>query len=196
MAEKIMRDQLLIFILSAFWLLFGVLWAQGQSARPWTSTQVFHTHQADLIADHWADLEELARRLGAVSPAVPGQPDLGLLADRIDHMVLEVGRVLQKRPLQPVRLQIRLLRDGFQVRQQQLALRVSPSPNQPVHLSLASYYEPRLRTIFLSLTDARLGVLVHEITHFILCESTPVPPNPEYQENLARYMEERFNAGR
>ena len=188
----------LTLILAVYLISSGAMPVLGQTAGPWTSTQVFHTNQADLISDHRADLEELARRLGAVSPAAPGQPDLGLLSDKIDAMLTEISRVLQKQPLKPVRLQIRLLRDGLQVQQQQLALRspppLPPGPSAPQ--PLASYYEPRLRTIFLSLADARLGVLAHEMTHFILCESSPVPPNPEYQENLARYMEDRFNAGK
>jgi hypothetical protein len=187
----------LTLILAVYLISSGAMPVLGQTAGPWTSTQVFHTNQADLISDQRADLEELARRLGAVSPAAHGHPDLGLLSDKIDGMLTEISRVLQKWPLKPVRLQIRLLRDGLQVQQQQLALRTPPlPPGPPAHLPLASYYEPRLRTIFLSLADARLGVLAHEMTHFILCESSPVPPNSEYQENLARYMEDRFNAGK
>lgn len=188
----------LSLILAAL-LVSWALFAQGQTAGPWisTSNQVFHTGQADLLADSRADLEELARRLGAVSPASPAQPDLGLLSDQIDAMLTEISRVLHKQPAKPVRLQIRLLRDGFQVQQQQLALRSPPlPPGPPAGRPLPSYYEPRLRTIFLSLADARTGILAHEMTHFILCESSPAVTSPEYQESLARYMEDRFNSGK
>ncbi len=161
----------------------------------WTPKQVFHTQKADIIFGQSADLHELARRLGAFGPASLPQPDLSLLANKIDRMLTEVSRVLQRWPNNPVRLQIWVLQDGLQVRQQQLALRTSP-PNQvvPGPRYLESYYEPRLRTIFLSLADVRLGILAHEMTHFILCESHPACPSETFQESLARYMEQRFNA--
>jgi hypothetical protein len=34
------------------------------------------------------------------------------------------------------------------------------------------------------------------MTHFILCESYPVWPSETFQEELARYVEDRFNAGK
>lgn len=169
--------------------------SQGLLGPP--PTQVFHTQMADIVYDNPAELEELARRLGAWTPDRP-QPDLGSLSLKIDGMLADISRVLQRWPTRPVRLTIRLLRDGFQVKQQQLAL----SAPQPRRLSppgppyLISFYDPRRRTIFLSLSDARPGVLAHEMTHFVLLESPGVRTSEEYQESLARYMEERFNAGR
>jgi hypothetical protein len=171
--------------------------ALGLAADPWSPTQVFQTREADIVYDQRADLEELARRLGALAAAAPGEPDLGLLTDKIDGMLAEISRVLQKWPLQPVRLRIRLLRDGLQVQQQQLALRAPTSPTAlPAPRPLESYYEPRLRTIFLSLADVRPGILAHEMTHFVLCEADPARSGSEYHESLARYMEDRFNAGK
>lgn len=167
---------------------------QGPLGRP--PTQVFHTQMADIVYDNPAELEDLARRLGAGAPDRP-QADLGDLSLKIDGMLAEISRVLQRWPARPVRLTIRLLRDGFQVRQQQSALSASQPrhpPSGPPYL--ISFYDPARRTIFLSLADARPGVLAHEMTHFVLLESPGARTSKEYQESLARYMEERFNTGR
>ena len=54
---------------------------------------------------------------------------------------------------------------------------------------LEAFYEPRTRTIFLSLEDLRAGILAHELTHFVLCESFAVPPPAALQEDWGRYVE-------
>lgn len=168
----------------------------GLAVKPGAARQVFHTQKADIAYEHRGELEELARRLGAVGPGSPPQADLGRLTDQIDGMLAEISRVLQRQPPAHVRLTIRLLPDGVQVQRQQLALRAAPSPHAAPGRPLESYYEPRLRTIFLSLADARAGILAHEMTHFILLESPGARTGEAYQETLARYMEDRFNAGR
>jgi hypothetical protein len=169
----------------------------GLAVKSATARQVFHTQRADIVYEHRGELEELARRLGAVGPGSPPQADPGRLTDQIDGMLAEISRVLQRQPPGHVRLTIRLLPDGIQVQRQQLALRAAPSPHGPPgQRPLESYYEPRLRTIFLSLTDARLGILAHEMTHFILLESPGARTGEAYQESLARYMEDRFNSGK
>jgi hypothetical protein len=169
----------------------------GLSVNAGAARQVFHTQKADIVYEHRGELEELARRLGAVGPGSPPQADLGRLTDQIDGMLAEISRVLQRQPASQVRLTIRLLRDGVQVQRQQLALRAAPSPHgAPGQRPLESYYEPRLRTIFLSLADARAGILAQEMTHFILLESPGARTGEAYQESLARYMEDRFNSGK
>ncbi len=184
------------YVLFAAALALWAMPALGQMPLSPMPRQVFHTRSADIVYDSRADLEELARKLGAMGP-VWSQADLGSLSDKIDGMLSEISRVLQRGPARPVRLTIRLLRDGFQVHQQQLALQTSSPQRHPsAPRYLVSFYEPRLRTIFLSLADARTGILAHEMTHFILLESPGARTSEEYQESLARYMEERFNAGR
>jgi hypothetical protein len=191
-----MKRSLLVLV-SAAAMSLGVAPAWGQAMLSRMPPSVFHTQKADIVYDHRTDLEELARKLGAIGPGSPPSADLGRLSDLIDGMLSEISRVLQKWPTNPVRLTIRLLRDGFQVQQQQMALRTPPPPRPPqAPRYLQSYYEPRLRTIFLSLADARIGLLAHEMTHFILLESPGARTSEEYQESLARYMEERFNAGK
>ncbi len=188
-----MRLSLVTALIAVFWSVPAV----SQTASPRQPTQVYHTETSDIIFTEDADLLELARRLGAAGPAGSLGAELATLAAGIDGMLAEISRVLQRRPLKPVRLRIQLLRDGFQVAQQQAAVRSALLHRVlPGRGFLVSFYEPRSRTIFLSLADARLGVLAHEMTHFLLCESSRVWPSETYQESLARYMEDRFNAGK
>jgi hypothetical protein len=190
-----MSPSRLVIILAAA-LSFGSGLPLTSAHATWVPQNIFRTQKADIIFDNQADLGELARRLGAVAPDNPNQGELSLLADKIDGMLDEISRVLQRRPLRPARLQIRLLRDGVQVKQQQMAMGLRgprahpPAPGQQM---LEAYYEPRLRTIFLSLAHARPGILAHEMTHFILCEAYPAWPSEAFQEELARYIEDRFN---
>ena len=171
-----------------------------QVLAAWKPQQVFSTQKADIWVEDIADLQELTRRLETSGTEVPGQPDVSVLAIKIDGMLAEISRVLQKWPLRPVKLQIRLFKNGLQVQQQLQALRRFPkrlvlagrvlSEQSP----LESFYDPQSRTIYLSLTDFRLGILAHEMTHFILCESYPTWPGATFQESLAQYMERRFNS--
>jgi hypothetical protein len=188
------RSSLVIILAAGLLLGFGP--PLSSAGATWVPQNVFRTQKADIIFDHRADLDELARRLGAVTPDNPHQPELGRLANKIDGMLAEISRILQKWPIRPARLQIRLLRDGMQVKQQQMALALrGPRMHRPApgNQFLEAYYEPRLRTIFLSLAHAHPGILAHEMTHFILCEAYPVWPSEAFQEELARYIEDRFN---
>lgn len=193
MGEKMAMRKAWFGITLVTHLIFGVLAGLGWASSANQRLEVFSTQQADIFYEHRADLYELARRLGVSRPGAPGPPDLPGLAAKIDGMLEEISRVLQKWPIKPVKLNIRLLRDGFQVQHQQLALRRIP-PNRALlgQGLLESFYDPCARTIFLSLMDARLGILAHEMTHFILCESYPVWPSATFQESLAQYMEGRF----
>lgn len=158
---------------------------------------VFSSRQVDIYYQTPEDLQTLARRLGLVQSGPLGRPDLQRLADQLDGMLAEIQRVLKAPPLKPVTLTIRLLPDSFQVKRQQQSLARPPhgqalaSPG-----SLLSFYEPEARTIFISLADVHIGVLAHEMTHFVLCESSAPRPGVAYQESLAQYMEKRFLSGR
>lgn len=190
-------DRLTGLVLSLLPLVFWPLTAAAQILPPRPPQQVLHAQQADLVYDHRGQMEELAVRLGVAPPAPGLPPDSGMLALRLDAMLTEVSRTLNRRPARPVKLTIRLLPDGLAVQRQQDALKGPGLPGgAPGRRSLPSFYEPQSRTVFLSLADARLGVLAHEMTHFILCESSGAWPSEAYQESLARYLEERFNTGR
>jgi len=187
-------------VILAVILAWGLVTTVSQVLATWRPHQVFSTQKADIWVEDIADLQELARRLGTVGTGAPGQPDFSPLATKIDGMLAEISRVLQKTPLRPVKLQIRVFKNGLQVQQQLQALRRFPkrlvlsgrvlSEQSP----LESFYDPQSRTIYMSLADFRLGILAHEMTHFILCESSPTWPGATFQESLAQYVERRFNA--
>lgn len=187
------RNSLVIMLAANLMLGFGP--PVTSAGATWVPQNVLHTQKADIIFDNRAALDELARRLGAVAPDNPHQSDHFRLANKIDEMLTEISRTLQRWPMSPVRLQIRLLRDGVQVKQQQLALGGGPQRHSATHGQqlLEAFYDPSRRTIFLSLAHARPGILAHEMTHFILCEAYPVWPSEAFQEELARYIEDRFN---
>ncbi len=52
-----------------------------------------------------------------------------------------------------------------------------------------AFYAPDEKTIFISVADARRGILVHEITHAILDQYFVVAPSTVIQEILAEFVE-------
>lgn len=158
---------------------------------------VFSSRQAHIFYQASGDLDLLARRLGLGQEGPGGRTDLKRLAEKIDGMLVEIQRVLKVSLLKPVTLTIRLLPDRFQVKEQQKvktrrayrSALASPGP-------LLSFYDPEARTIYISLADVHIGILAHEMTHFVLCEATPSRPGVAYQESLAQYMEKRFLTGK
>lgn len=191
----------LILFVAAVWL----SWPASTPAQPGVPPpalrrpvlqQLFHTERVDVVYDHREHLEELARRLG-VAPAAPGAPpDLGALALRLDDMLAEITRVLKRRPPPGVQLRLRLVPDALAVRREHDALSGRRSPSPTSRGWLPAFYEPKSRTLYLSLADARIGILAHELTHFVLSESPGGWPSEVFQESLARYLEERFLSGR
>jgi len=173
----------------------------SQAFATWRPQQVFSTQKADIWYRDSAELQELASRLGIAGDVAPGQPGWALLATQIGGMLEEVSRVLQKWPLRPVKLQIRLFANGVQVQQQLQALRRFPKTHVMAGRvlsdlnSMESFYDPQSRTIYMSLADFRRGILAHEMTHFILCEGHTTWPSATFQESLAQYVERRFNTG-
>lgn len=114
------------------------------------------------------------------------------LAAKIDGLLTRVSLILNIWPPNPNRLRIFLLQDGHQVRQRHLALQ--PLQERPIfgYSPMSGFYESRTRSIFISLKDLHEGILAHEMTHFILCESFAVAPPASLQEEWARYVETRI----
>ncbi|MCL6620629.1 MAG: hypothetical protein K6T55_00865 [Syntrophobacterales bacterium] len=158
--------------------------------------QLFHTERVDVVYDRREHLEELARRLGIAPPGPGAPPDLGALALRLDDMLAEITRVLQRRPPPGVRLRLRLLPDALAVRREHDALTGRGARTPAPRGWLPAFYEPRRRTLYLSVADARVGILAHELTHFVISESPGGRPSEAFQESLARYLEERYLSGR
>lgn len=87
-----------------------------------------------------------------------------------------------------------LLPDGKRVKEMEIVLRKEPIGFFENWLggwwSLESFYEANSKTIYLSLADARDGILAHEFTHHILCQTGAAR---EEQEKWAHYVEEKIS---
>lgn len=183
----------LVFLALVIW--GGLLPSQPVAAGP--PPLVFSTGQSVIYYETPEDLITLARRLGLVQGGPLGAGELKRLADRIDGMLAEIQRVLKVAPLKPVTLTIRLLPDRVKVQQQQELLARRPQKGALASRGpLLSFYDPEARTIYVSLADVHIGVLAHEMTHFVLCESSSPRPGVDYQESLAQYLEKRFLTGK
>jgi hypothetical protein len=196
---KFLKLHLVLIVLLATTCL--LVFAPGPAA----AQQVFQTQLVDIYYQNPYDLREMEQRLdfcptndftkcyfytqdpvqAALSPG---------LAVKIDGLLVKVCQMLRRQPRPGQRLRIFLLQDGRQVRQRQLVLQ--PDHRQPFFFgygSLEGFYELRTKTIFLSLADLRRGVLAHEMSHFVLCESSAVRPSEDLSEDWARYAESRLN---
>jgi hypothetical protein len=200
--ELIRARQFLVFlrclILGVIALTFCILSAQAQ--------QVFQTQSATIYYEDPVSLREMGNRLrfsqaqkfsqsyfytqdpvqAALSPG---------LAAKIDGLLVKVCLILNKWPQKTRRLRIFLLKDGKQVQQRHLVFQPfqNAGPTWFGYGRLEAFYESRTRTIFLSIEDLHAGILAHELAHFVLCESSAIPPPASVQEDLARYVESSLN---
>jgi hypothetical protein len=170
--------------------------------NPATAHQVFDTQHAVIYYENPSDLWEMERCLHDFNPVTnnyqpstysqdPAQALLAPgLAARVDGLVTKVCHLLSRRPRNNQKVRIFLLQDGRQVRQRHLVLQpFKKGPSFFGYGSLEAFYESRTRSIVLSLADLHAGILAHEITHFILCESYTRAPPASVQEDWARYAE-------
>jgi hypothetical protein len=167
--------------------------------------QIFQTQQAVIYYDNAADLLEMDRRLhfsqvknfyqGYFYSQNPGQAVLSPgLAAKVDGLFTKVCLMLSRWPKNNHMLRIFLLKDGRQVRQRHLVLQPSkPGLSFFGYDPLEGFYEPTTRTIFLSLEGLHEGILAHEMTHFVLCETAAIPPPASVQEDWARHVESRLD---
>jgi hypothetical protein len=122
------------------------------------------------------------------------QPDQGQealapgLATKIDGLLYQVCLILPKCPGKKPTLSIYLLKDSNQVRQREQLFSPFRAALSPTHQGLAGLFVARANTVYLSLEDLRVGVLAHEMTHFMLCQFTP-PPAAQVQEKWSQYVE-------
>lgn len=170
---------------------------------PTFAQECLNTKKAKIIYDSPADLQEINRRLNSSTAGFFSQQnslapcqgqDLAAsqLLAKIDNLLSKVSGLLRFDPQNSPQLTIRFLKDGQQVTK--LFQLFQPSSERPLfgYGSLPAFYEPRSRTIILSLQDLHEGILAHEIAHFILCSGrTPAPPE-YYQEDVARHIESRI----
>jgi hypothetical protein len=194
----------------AGYLYFLFLSMIGNSAliidlHPAWGQQVFKTQRTEIYYSDPSQLRKLEQHF-SFSPAEnfhqqcfftpdPVQAPLSPgLASKIDGLLARVILILNVCPKKPNSLRIILLPNGKEVRQRWLALEPFLH-DRPIfgYGSLSAFYEPRGRTIFLSLADLHAGVLAHEMAHFILNESFSRHPPAPLQEEWAQYVEANLN---
>ena len=171
---------------------------------PASAQNVFRTQEADIYYTDPSDLQVLESRLRFsqvdnfyqryVNTPDPGQAVFAAgVAVKVDGLLAKVRHILNFCPKNQERLRIFLLKNGREVQQRRLAL--NPGSGRPLfgYGAVEGFYDPMTRTIFLSLNDLRAGVLAHEMTHFLLCESCVVPTPENIQEDWARYVETQVN---
>ncbi len=171
---------------------------------PAGAQNVFRTQEADIYYVDPSDLRVLESRLRFtqvdnfyqryVYVSDPAQAVFSAgLAVKVDGLLAKVRLILNFCPKNRERLRIFLLKTGQEVQQRRLVFH--PEAKRPLfgYGDLEGFYEPITKTIFLSLDNLTAGVLGHEMTHFILCESFPVPPPESIQEEWARHVETQLN---
>lgn len=190
----------LIFLVANTCLL---VFAPGPAAAHY----IFQTQLVDIYYHDPYDLREMEQRLDfrpgndfSQSYSYIQDPMQAVLspglAFKVDGLLVKVCQLLHRCPRSGQRLRIFLVQDGRQVRQRQLALQpFHPETSFFGYGSLEGFYEIRTRTIFLSLADLRQGVLAHEMTHFVLCESSAIQPPEDLSEDWAMYVESQLNEG-
>jgi len=172
---------------------------------PAAAKQIFQTQLVDIYYQNPIDLREMEQRLNFLpgndfsqSYTFIQDPSQAVLSPRlavkIDGLLAKVCQLLHRCPRSGQRLRIFLVKDGQQVQQRRLALQAFHG-ELPFfgYGSLEGFYELRTRTIFLSLADLHEGILAHEMSHFVLCESSPIRPPEDLSEDWASYVESRLN---
>jgi len=165
---------------------------------------IFRTQEADIYYAAPSDLKVMESRLSFsqvnnfyqsyVYAPDPAQAVFAAgLAAKVDGLLAKVRQILNFCPKNRERLRIFLLKNGGEV--QQRLLTFNPAAERPLfgYGGLEAFYEPRTKTIFLSLSGLHAGILAHEMTHFLLCESFMAPPPGNIQEDWARYVEMQVN---
>jgi len=164
--------------------------------------QVFSTQRSTIYYENPVSLWEMERRLSFSQvqnfsqsyfyTQDPVQVALAPgLAAKIDGLLVKVCLILGRWPKNSQDFRIVLLKDAKEVQQRHLVFQPFQNAGSSLfgHGDLEGFYEPRTRTIFLSLADLRAGILAHELAHFVLCNSFVVPPPASVQEDWARYVE-------
>jgi hypothetical protein len=186
-----------LIILLIAGLIPGVSAARAQNVFQTKRVKIFYTNPTDL-----QEMErrlpfspvEASRQLYFYTPVPSPDNPVPMLAAKVDGLLTRVCMILNMWPKKGPPLRIYLLKNGQEVRQRQLAL-------QPFHQEgsfgedddpLEGFYDPLTRSIFLSLADLRVGVLGHEMTHYVLNEAFPVPPPASVQEHWAHYVERQL----
>jgi len=106
------------------------------------------------------------------------------VANKVDVLIEKVVTILEMFP-RDVRFSIVLLASDNEV---QSIYRTKYRRN----VDYIAFYYPRDKTIFISVSDVRLGVLAHEIAHVIIDSYYGVRTPTKIHEVLAQYVEEHL----
>jgi hypothetical protein len=114
------------------------------------------------------------------------QPVCTELCPKVDGLLFKVCKILPKCPSRQPLLTIDLLGDGSKVRQQYSII----SPFQTSHSddSLEGFFASGFNVIYISMRGFRTGILAHEMTHYFLCQFSPIP-EIDLQEKWAQYVD-------
>jgi len=114
------------------------------------------------------------------------QPLCPALCSKVDGLLFKVCKVLPKCPSRQPLLTISLFEDGSRVRQQYTI--ISPFQTTFSDDSLEGFFSSGFNVIYISMKDFRTGILAHEMTHYLLCQFSPIP-DIELQEKWAQYVD-------
>jgi hypothetical protein len=190
-----LRNYLIILCIAG--LMPSVSAARAQQVFQSEGLKIYYTDPADLV-----ELErrlpfspaEASRQLYFYTPVSSPDKPVPLLAAKINGLLTRVCMILNVWPKKRRPLQIVLLKNGREVKLRQLALmpfRYGTSFWEDD--TLEAFYESLTRSIYLSLPDLRVGILGHELTHYVLTQAYRIPPPVSLQEEWAHYVESRLD---
>jgi hypothetical protein len=122
-----------------------------------------------------------------------GEVNFPQLAAKVDSLLLRVCQILSLPPPSKQKpLRIFLLADAKEVRKLYVFLNPGERSSLFGYGSMEGFYEPRSRSIFVSLRDLHAGILGHEMGHHVLCTVPRTPIAEPVQEDLCRDLETRI----
>ncbi len=108
------------------------------------------------------------------------------VAAKLDMLVEKVMRILVQTPPRQTRFTVELLPSETDIRKI-YSVRYGKGDDY------IAFYSPTENTIFISIDDARLGVLVHEIAHAIISKLFYNAPTKMIHEALAQFVEDHID---
>jgi len=190
-----------------FFVVFLWMWTGGlvilPGSRPAWAQQTFTTQRAKIVYQDPAQLEAMERRLRLTPVAgfsqsyqpvqKAGEVSFPQLAAKIDGLLVKVSQILSMPlPAKQKPLRIFLLADAKEVGKMYVFLNPGEKSSIFGYGSMEAFYEPKSRSIFISLRDLHEGVLGHEMGHHVLCTVPRVPLAEVLQEELCRNLETRI----
>jgi len=137
--------------------------------------------------------EDLLRRfnrevsLGSLSYLARGRPALTVddeVGNKLEVLIERIESLLDMYPKE-LRFRVVLLRNASDVRRAYKA-------RYGLTVDYVAFYAPRDKVVYVSVDDADLSVLAHELTHVILDHYFGIAPPVKIHEVLAQFVEEHL----